>query len=270
MIDKRRWSSKPSKYIPSIVNNAETVSMALEELADNLVHGASFRPGILVGGKGAANWKQQQVFALDIEHSHTIEAAYEKSISLGLVPCFIYTSFSHTEEDHRFRMVYCADRVITDGDIRDRLQLALMNAIGGCDSHCTDRNRVFFGGGSGTVLYPDYDARLDVDEVISKYYSSPEKPVKIKPTVKRLSAEKSATPNVELIAKLDVEGMKAAIQKNRIPCTDEECKSCIQCEGVLAPPINEDLNNIFINRVVKNPPEIHLFNSRAELYSFID
>ena len=40
--------------------------------------------------------------------------------------------------------------------------------------------------GSGTVLYPDYDARLDVDEVISKYYRPPEKPVKIKPTIKRL------------------------------------------------------------------------------------
>ena len=277
MLDSQRWSYKPKDQMGLIVKRAKITDITLEELADDLVHGASFRPGILIGGKGAANWKRQQVFALDIEHSHTIEEAYKKSISLGLIPCFMYTSFSHTDEDHRFRMVYCADRVIFDGEVRDKLQLALMNAIGGCDTHCTDRNRVFFGGGSGTVLYPNYGARINADEVIREHYRIPDPQVpkvRVSQSTPRTFGLKVEDTNVPLIAKLDVEGMRAAISKHYMLCTHQDRKHNIWCSEVLVNTINKDItffeDNIFINSIVKNPAEIHHFNSRAELYGFID
>lgn len=273
MLDSQRWSYKPKDQMGLIVKRARITDITLEELADDLVHGASFRPGILVGGKGAKDWTEQQVFALDIEHSHTIQQAYEKSVSLGLIPCFMYTSFSHTEEDHRFRMVYCADRVITDGEIRDKLQLALMTAIGGCDTRCTDRNRVFFGGGSGIVLYPNYDARINADEVIREHYRIPDPQVpkvRVSQNTPRTFGLKIEDTNVPLIAKLDVEGMRAAISKHYMLCTGSDNKYNMEYSGVYDNTANIDIKRILISSVVKNPPEVIKLGSRAELYSFID
>ena len=88
--------------------------ITIKDLADALVHGASFRPGVLYGRK-KDDWKEQQLFGLDFDHNTTIEEKYEKAIALGIKPCFLYTTFSHSEKEHKFRMVFCNDTVIKDG-----------------------------------------------------------------------------------------------------------------------------------------------------------
>lgn len=92
-------------------------------------------------------------------------------ISLGITPCFMYTTFSHKEEHHKFRMIFCNDTVITDGNIRDKLQATLMGIIGGIDEVCFNRDRLFFGGKGQTVLYPDYDTRINAEYIIQKYWN---------------------------------------------------------------------------------------------------
>lgn len=82
----------------------------------------------------------------------------------------MYTTFSHKEEHHKFRMIFCNDSVITDGNIRDKLQATLMGVIGGIDEVCFNRDRLFFGGKGNIVLHPDYQARIKAEEVISKYW----------------------------------------------------------------------------------------------------
>ena len=147
------------------------VDISLGNLADALVHGASFKPGVLVGGSKAENWKQQQLFGLDFDDGIRIEEAYSKVISFGIVPCFMYTTFSHTEEHHKFRMIFCNDKVVTDGDLRDRLQATLMGIIGGIDEVCFNRDRLFFGGKGHVVLHPDYEARINAEHIISQYWN---------------------------------------------------------------------------------------------------
>ncbi len=147
------------------------VDISLGDLADALVHGASFKPGVLVGGNKAENWKQQQLFGLDFDDGIRIEEAYSKVISLGIVPCFMYTTFSHTEEHHKFRMIFCNDTVITDGNLRDRLQATLMGIVGGIDEVCFNRDRLFFGGKGHVVLHPDYEARINAEHIISHYWN---------------------------------------------------------------------------------------------------
>ena len=256
--------------IGSIVNSLKTVSVTLSELADELVHGATFRPSILVGGRGASNWTEQQVFALDIDHGLTIEEAYEKTVSAGVVPCFLYTSFSHTEKEHRFRIVYCSAEVITDGKTRDRLLLGLMNIIGGCDSHCIDRNRVFFGGCGEEALYPQYDARINADDVINRFLTEEDeeklngkkKAVSIKPKSKVSEKKDPVNSNVPLIAKLDAEGLRKRLVQNSCPSA-----------GNIKTFKN---NNIFLYQYGEKPPvsqardDIHRFNSLAELYGFFN
>ena len=61
---------------------------------------------------------------------------------------------------------FCNDTIITDGSIRDKLQATLMGIIGGIDEVCFNRDRLFFGGKGYTVLYPDYDTRINAESII--------------------------------------------------------------------------------------------------------
>lgn len=145
--------------------------ITIEDLAEALCNGASFRPAVLYGRK-ASDWKQQQLFGLDFDHNVTIEEKYSKALSLGLTPCFLYTTFSHTENEHKFRMIFCSDSVMKDGDYRDKLQATLMGVIGDVDVVCKNRDRLFYGGKGKRVLYPAYDSRINAETVIEKYWDA--------------------------------------------------------------------------------------------------
>lgn len=171
MYFSNRFNEKPQgKQCGWVQKSISPTEITIKELADALCHGATFKPGYLQGGNKAENWTQQQLFGLDFDEGTHIEDAYNKVISLGLTPCFMYTTFSHSEEKHKFRMVFCNDVVITDGNIRDRLQATLMGVIGGIDEVCFNRDRLFFGGNGKVVLHPSYDSRINAEDVISTYW----------------------------------------------------------------------------------------------------
>lgn len=166
-----RFNEKPQgKQYGWVQKSLTKTDIMIENLADALCHGASFKPGVLVGGNKAENWYQQQLFGLDFDDGIRIEEAYNKVISLGITPCFMYTTFSHKEEHHKFRMIFCNDTVITDEIIRDKLQATLMGIIGGIDKVCFNRDRLFFGGKGQVVLHPDYDSRINAESIIEKYW----------------------------------------------------------------------------------------------------
>lgn len=172
MYFNHRFKDKPQgKQCGWVQKSLIQVNITIENLADALVHGASFKPGVLSGGNKAENWIEQQLFGLDFDDGIRIEEAYNKVISLGITPCFMYTTFSHKEEHHKFRMIFCNDTVITDGNIRDKLQATLMGIIGGIDEVCFNRDRLFFGGKGYTVLHPDYDIRINAETIIEKYWN---------------------------------------------------------------------------------------------------
>lgn len=223
MYFEKRFTEKPEgKQCGWVQKNLVQVNIGIEELADALVHGASFKPGVLVGGQKAENWAEQQFFGLDFDNGVRIEDTYNKVKSLGMTPCFMYTTFSHKEEHHKFRMIFCNDTVITDGSIRDRLQATIMGVIGGIDEVCFNRDRMFFGGKGQVVLHPDYEARINAESIIEKYwnddyeqYISNAKPKSKKKTAvtKKDKAEKTpaavkAYSNVDAIREHNVEYLR--------------------------------------------------------------
>lgn len=166
-----RFKEKPKGEACKLIQNKlMPTDTSIENLANALVHGATFKPAVLIGGQKADNWYQQQLFGLDFDNGTRIEDAYNQVKSLGLVPCFIYTTFSHTEEHHKFRMIFCADRVIKDVVLRDKLQATLMGLIPGIDEVCFNRDRMFYGGKGEEVLYPAYDSRIITGKVIEEYW----------------------------------------------------------------------------------------------------
>lgn len=172
MYFNHRFNEKPlGKQCGWVQKSLTQSDITIEDLADALCHGASFKPGVLQGGMKADNWIQQQLFGLDFDDGIRLDEAYDKIISLGITPCFIYTTFSHKEEHHKFRMIFCNDDVITDGNIRDKLQATLMGVVGGIDGVCFNRDRLFFGGKGKEVLYPAYGNRINSASVIEKYWN---------------------------------------------------------------------------------------------------
>lgn len=171
MYFEHRFNEKPQgKQCGWVQKGLKETDITIEKLADGLVHGASFKPGVLRGGMKADNWSQQQLFGLDFDNGIGIDDAYDKASSLGIIPCFIYTTFSHREEHHKFRMIFCNDSVITEGSVRDRLQATLMGVIGGIDEVCFNRDRLFFGGKGGEVIHPSYSSRIDAEFIINRYW----------------------------------------------------------------------------------------------------
>jgi hypothetical protein len=154
MLDTTKYNKKPQGYeVGKITNSLNETEIEIHELANKLVEGCTFRPSFLNGNK-ETNWLQQQLFALDFDDGTTIEEELKKCEELKVYPCFGYTSFSHKEHHHKFRLVFCTDEVIYDYEIAKKFQLVLMNIFSNCDKKCTNLNRLYFGGKK--LIYEKY------------------------------------------------------------------------------------------------------------------
>lgn len=136
-------------------------------MANGLSHGATFKPALLNGRK-SVDWVSQQLFALDFDHETTIQEQLNKCKGLKISPCFGYTSFSHTEQEHHFRLVFCTDSIITDIETRNKLQNTLISLFDKSDNVTKDCTRIFFGGRS--LICDTYNNRINAQQIIDKYY----------------------------------------------------------------------------------------------------
>lgn len=274
MYFKHRFNEKPQgKQIGWVQKSLTQTDITIKDLADALCHGASFKPGVLQDGRKAENWVQQQFFGLDFDDGIRIEEAYNKVISLEITPCFIYTTFSHKEEHHKFRMIFCNDKVVTDGNIRDKLQATLMGVIGGIDEVCFNRDRLFFGGKGKEVLYPNYSSRINAETLIRKYwkdeyeqYISNAQPNSKK---RRVTSAAGKSKNKEVIVFTD---NIDAISTLNIPLLQERL-------GILGDKSDTDRRRYSLLVSPKSPEcklmdksvdGEHRFQNEAEMYKFIN
>lgn len=169
MIDNLKYNNKPTgKEIGSIVNRLgreeNVVEISVKELANKIIEGYSIKPAIC--GRKQDEWQEQQVFMVDVDDGLTIEQAINKSREIDIVPTFIYTSFSHTEKKHKFRLVFVVDEIITNID--EALAIKnILNQIFNGDEHCKNLNRIYFGGRS--IVYENYNSVLNVENILKKY-----------------------------------------------------------------------------------------------------
>ena len=202
MFHNKNYNIKPSKNeIGYIQKNIKETTIAINDLANELCHGATFKPGVLVGGMTADCWKEQQLFGLDFDDGMTIEEAYNIAKNNNIIPVFMYTTFSHTENHHKFRMVFCNDSIVTDIKTRDKLQISLMNIFKKTDAKCKNRDRLFFGGKGKEVIYPSYDSRINADEIINKFYP---KEIIVKKSTKYRRNKEKKTSNIKKDKRTDL------------------------------------------------------------------
>lgn len=219
MLDQKQFESKPTAYeTGGIQKRIQPTEISIKDLSFGLSNGMTCKPALLNGSK-SINWVQQQIFMLDFDHNTTIQEELQVCNDLNIIPVFGYTSFSHTEEEHRFRLAFVTDEVITDIDKRNKLQITLINIFKNSDKVTYDPTRIFYGGKGKQPIQPNYDARINADEIINKYYKEEydvSKPVKrVKgtntPTKVKTPLTDDYMDNINAIKSLDVEKLRSLI-----------------------------------------------------------
>ena len=114
MVDKTYYNNKPTgAEVGAIQNRLKATDITIKDLAKELVVGCSFRPAFL-NGKSNDDWISQQIIALDFDKDTTIDEELNRCKELNILPSFGYTSFSHTKNHHKFRLVFVLDKEVID------------------------------------------------------------------------------------------------------------------------------------------------------------
>lgn len=127
--------------------------------------GYIWKSSLLEGGSKNENFKEAYILSLDFDDGVTINDFLENSRSFGLEPTFIYKTFSHTKENHRFRAIWKLNEVITLPQLKTALQLMLMEVFPQCDSACKDLSRLWIGGKE--VSFYKFDNTLNLDNLLN-------------------------------------------------------------------------------------------------------
>ena len=223
MYYNKKFANKPQGYeIAEVQNNLIKTDISIENLANGLSHGTTFKPALLNGRK-SSDWTQQQLFALDFDHDTTIEEQLNKCKKLKIYPCFGYTSFSHTEQEHHFRLVFCTDKIITDIETRNKLQNTLISIFDKSDNVTKDCTRIFFGGKN--LICKDFDKRIDAQQIIEKYYyelpcQKSDNPIEPKTCKKKLKIYSNTETNENMVLKIEaIRALNVDVMKELLKST---------------------------------------------------
>lgn len=141
--DNMCYKVKPKNDIALIKNritdNNFTTYQNVKEIAIEILKGKTCIPSA-IKGKADQNWIRQQVFLLDFDNKIEgidLNASSEKYVtekqvldyckSIKLLPSIIYNTFSNTEEQHKFRLVFIFEEEITDIEIAKKIQMLLLD-----------------------------------------------------------------------------------------------------------------------------------------------
>lgn len=135
-------------------------------------------------GAGIRHWKRQQVFAIDFDNEDKdktrlagdkyfpIDRALTQCKAVKVPAAFCYTTGSHTEEHHRFRLIFVLDQVIDRLERHQEVMNSLFNIflVDGesiVDIKCCDPCRLFYPGRS--IVYKNFSAVVDTDKLIENF-----------------------------------------------------------------------------------------------------
>lgn len=202
----QKWVGLTKKRI---MNNP--VDLTLEQLARKATSGHTFicanlkhteddlkkmKQGKSVGAS-RRHWVSQELFGLDIDNEIEVGTkkdkrkirlkgdqylTLEKILDLckkgNIHPAFIYTTFSHSEELNKFRIIFKASRVVSDLEERTKVMKVLydvftVDELVLPDPRCTDEARLFFPGQE--VVYSNYEGEpLDIDSIVKAHVTKEE------------------------------------------------------------------------------------------------
>jgi hypothetical protein len=129
----------------------QPIEATLDEIFRHVSRGHAMAPQYRNGHRKTSNFIRSGFLAADVDEGMTLEEAKDHPIvrhHAGL----IHTTASHTEEKHRFRIIFPLDEPILNGLDWTDAQFALAVALGS-DKSVSDGARMFFGSTRATVIW---------------------------------------------------------------------------------------------------------------------
>lgn len=171
LLDTVEFTQKPTdietggiqKRLPE--NVAE---VTIEELANAIVSGRTFKPNYMTG-RSQSTFVSSSLIAIDIdnkgkeleEHGYiSINDFREKVKNCDLKPAIIYTTFSHTEECHKYRAIFQLKRIVTNLDELKAVGAAIKSKYPFADAKVSVVHPIF--GGQG-LIEVNPNAFIDMD-----------------------------------------------------------------------------------------------------------
>ena len=124
-----------------IINNNFTIYKDKEEIEQEILRGKTCIPGA-IKGNAKENWKMQQLFMLDFDNKNKEEILTiqdRRHVKEGqvlkfcdennILPTFVYNTFSHIEQQHKFRLVYIMEEPIKDIQIAKQIPTYLIEKL---------------------------------------------------------------------------------------------------------------------------------------------
>lgn len=164
--DRVEYDKKPNdNYSLACIKNRITEKefsryKNLEEIEVEILKGKTCIPSAIKGNANE-NWKMQQMFLIDFDNKisnedilindsrHITEKQILKySEEIGLVPTIIYNTFSHTSQQHRFRLIYILNEPITNIEVAKEIPIYLLEKFKLFNPDTSKKNLsdMYFGG----------------------------------------------------------------------------------------------------------------------------
>lgn len=121
----------------------ESVDVSVEQLAEFVNEGFCFSYQFEKQHRKTDNFICTDIIAADVDEGMTLEEAMANAF-ISQEAAFIYTTASHTEEDHRFRIVFQLPYTITDKELLRKAQTGLARKFP-ADGSSSNASRQFYG-----------------------------------------------------------------------------------------------------------------------------
>lgn len=128
----------------------QNCELTIEELENHIRKGFPIAHQFTDGRRQKSHFKSAELLFADIDHGFTLEQALEHPFIKDNAT-FIYTTPSHSEAEHRFRIIFVLERCIFDANNYEAMYGALLNQIPSDPNvkSCTQ----FFYGSSNAEIY---------------------------------------------------------------------------------------------------------------------
>jgi hypothetical protein len=156
------------------IQSSPSLELSLEQLADKIGKGHSFSPAVLKGGLSSNNWKEQQIFCIDVDNNLDSEPMLTIDMALAICdrnsikPAFYYFTYSHTEVHPKYRLAFVCKEVITDESQRRIIMDCLVSLFTQSDAACKNADRIFFGTNK-EVKTCESEARFKFNDLLSSF-----------------------------------------------------------------------------------------------------
>ncbi len=102
-------------------------------------------PGIFEGRPTVSNWRKQKLFFLDFDKGITPEEVRERFKEFDITPNAYYSTFSHTDDAPRFRVILMLDDYINNNEVAKYIINSLLKIFPEADQNCKGIERIYLG-----------------------------------------------------------------------------------------------------------------------------